>query len=505
MASFYLATAIDYVNGKPHLGHAYEKVLADTIARYRRACGDDVFFLTGVDEHGQKVQQSAKAKGLDPQQFCDGMAETFRQTWEKLDISYSRFVRTTSDKHKQVVQGFLQKLKDDGLIYFKEHEGFYSVRQEQFVTEKDMVDGKFPEIFGEVVRTKEPNYYFKLSQFREQLLAALESNKEWIIPTFRTADVRNFCSDNLDDLCISRPKSRLEWGIPLPFDENFVTYVWFDALTNYASYADIGTDASRWPCDLQIIGKDILVPAHGVYWNIMLLALGLPVPRAYLVHGWWQMQGAKISKSTGQVVDPLDLVGIHGADAFRYFVMREMVVGQDADFTTEQFERRYASDLANDLGNLVNRSISMIARYRESVCPACAIHSEMAAAAADAVREYRERMDRYEIHAGLERAWRLVQRCNQFVDEQAPWKKAKDPALTGELDCVLATLAEMVRILGILVAPVMPSISVKIFAQLGRETPQTSMADALPGTSLGGHTLGKAEPLFPRIEPAPAA
>ncbi|MDE1171343.1 MAG: methionine--tRNA ligase [Verrucomicrobium sp.] len=494
---YFLTTAIDYVNGRPHLGHAYEKILADVLVRYHRSLGEEVFFLTGVDEHGQKVQQSAQAKGMAPQAFCDGMSAHFRSLWEKLGLSFDRFVRTTDAAHKEVVRRFLQQLHDKGEIYFKEHEGFYSTRQEQFVTEKDMVDGQWPEIFGEVVRTKEPNYFFKLSQYQDWLRDYVQSHPEFVFPSFRRNEVLAALEKPLGDLCISRPKSRLEWGIPLPFDEDYVTYVWFDALINYISYADYDKPDSKWPADVHVIGKDILVPAHAVYWPIMLKALGQELPKQLLVHGWWMNRGAKMSKSVGNVIDPEPYIEKFGADALRYFVMREMVLGQDADFTDERLLQRYQSDLGNDLGNLVQRSLSMIHRYRQGVVPAVACDAGLADEAP--VAAYKEAMATGQTHLALQAVWQLVQKANQYVEQTAPWKLAKEEANAAQLDTVLASLAETVRRLAILIGAVLPETSAKIFAQLGLPA-ETLLEKAACGTSLHGRTLGQPQPLFPRLE-----
>ena len=355
--TFYITTAIDYANGSPHLGHAYEKVLTDIIARYRRLNGQEVKFLTGLDEHGQKVQMSAQKAGMNQIEICDRMAEEFQSLCEKLAISNDDYIRTSQDRHKSVVREVLQKLHDKDLIYKAQYSGYYSSRQEQFVTEKEKVDGHWPEIYGEVEEVIETNYFFKLAQFQEWLIDFINNNEDWIYPRFRTADVLQFLKEPLNDLCISRPKERLEWGIELPFDPDFVTYVWFDALTNYITVAGYGTEtfSQNWPADYHVIGKDILVPPHAVYWPIMLKALEIDLPKHLLVHGWWLSSGAKMSKSTGEVVNPLDLIEQYGADAFRYFVTREMNVGQDSEFSTELFLSRYSSDLANDLGNLVSR------------------------------------------------------------------------------------------------------------------------------------------------------
>jgi methionyl-tRNA synthetase len=499
MAKFYVTTAIDYVNGRPHLGHAYEKILADVLARYQRSLGNEVFFLTGVDEHGQKNQQSAQARGIEPQAFCDEMTGHFRGMWDRLQIRYDGFARTTDPLHKKAVRESLQKLHDKGEIYFKEHEGYYSQRQEQFVTEKDMVDGKWPEIYGDVVKTTEPNYFFKLSQYQDWLAEYIQAHPDFIFPTFRRNEVLGALEKPLNDLCISRPKSRLEWGISLPFDENYVTYVWFDALVNYVSFA-----AGNWPATAHVIGKDILIPAHAVYWPIMLKALGLEQPRQLIVHGWWMNRGAKMSKSVGNVVDPAPYVDRYGADALRYFVMRDMVLGQDSDFTDEKIQQRYQSDLGNDLGNLVNRTLSMLQRYRQGIVPAYETShltdGDRELASDEIVEEYRKAMDGYQVHAALQAVWRLIQKANQYVDQNAPWKLAKDPGLGGRLDVVLAHLAETIRRLSILVDPVLPVTAGKIRDQLRWAGSSARMEDAKFGTILQGHPAGNPEQLFPRLE-----
>jgi methionyl-tRNA synthetase len=507
--SYSLTTAIDYVNSAPHLGHAYEKVLADFFARHRRSLEADVLFLTGVDEHGQKVQQSAQREGIDPQVFCDEMSEHFRRLHQSLGVSFSKFVRTTEAYHKSVVREWLQKLHDKGEIFFQEHEGFYSVRQEQFVTEKDKIDGQWPEIFGDVIETKEPNYYFRLEPYRTRLIEYLEKNPDFIVPGFRRNELLAALEKPLDDLCISRPKSRLAWGIPLPFDEAYVTYVWFDALVNYYSFATVN-GALRWPPDLQIIGKDILIPAHGVYWPIMLFALDLALPKHLLVHGFWTNSGAKISKSNAKsLVDPVPYVEKFGPDALRYFVLREMVLGQDADFSDERFETRYQSDLAKKLGNLVQRTLSMINRYREGRVPAYAgFHltaSEEALRSDAVVEEYRRAVDQFAPHLALQAVWEFVARANQYVEETAPFKLAKDPAQAKRLDVVLGHLAESVRRLSVLVQAALPFTAEKIRAQLKLPAGPQPLRDAQFGNSLRDHVIGTPAILFPPLDEKPAS
>ncbi len=502
--SYFLTTAIDYVNSAPHLGHAYEKVLADFFSRHEKSLEKDVLFLTGVDEHGQKVQQSAQREGIDPQLFTDRMSVHFQSLHRSLGVDSTHFVRTTDAAHKRIVRDWLQRLHGKGEIFFQEHEGFYSVRQEQFVTEKDRIDGQWPEIFGEVIQTKEANYYFRLEPYRQRLLQYLEDKPEWVVPHFRRKELLGALAEPLADLCISRPKTRLEWGIPLPFDENYVTYVWFDALVNYYSFASVkGT--LRWPPDLQVIGKDILIPAHGVYWPIMLFALDLALPKHLLVHGFWTNSGAKISKSNAKsLIDPVPYVEKFGPDALRYFVLREMVLGQDADFSDERFETRYTGDLGKKLGNLVNRSLSMIGRYRDGVIPNYdGFHLEAVDAplrADTVVEEYRRAVAQSAPHLALQAVWEFVAQANQYVEETAPFRLAKDPTQAKRLDVVLGLLAETVRRLSVLIQSALPFTAEKIRAQLLLPPGPVRLEEALYGNSLRGHRIGKPEVLFPPLE-----
>jgi methionyl-tRNA synthetase len=501
---FFLTTAIDYVNGNPHLGHAYEKILSDSICRYHRSIGDDVRFLTGVDEHGQKVQQSAQKQNIPPQEFTDTMSGRFRDIYDNLRISYDQFARTTNPAHKAVVRDLLQRTYDKGDIEFRTYEGFYSTRAEQFVTEKEQVDGKWPEIYGEVVPLKEENYFFKLSKYQDWLRDYVTTHEDFIFPAFRRNEVLQALEKPLNDLCISRPKSRLAWGIPLPFNEEYVTYVWYDALVNYFSFAKSENGTNYWPATAHVIGKDIMVPPHAVYWPIMLHAVGEAIPKQLIVHGFWMNRGAKMSKSVGNIVDPVPYIEKFGADAIRYFLLREMVVGQDADFWDEKLQQRYQSDLGNDLGNLVNRSLAMIGRYRDGVVPAYDASAVTAAETdlrSDAViEEYRAAMDGIQTHIALQAIWKLVSRGNQYVEETAPWKLAKDPAQSARLDVVLAHLAETVRRLSVLIDAMLPITSDKIQTQLGLAAPQKKLSEAAFGATLSGHKVNKPEPLFPRLE-----
>jgi methionyl-tRNA synthetase len=517
MKPYYLTTAIDYANGSPHLGHAYEKVLADVIARTRRLRGEAVHFLTGLDEHGQKVQASARARGLEPQAICDTVAAEFQVLLRALGISNDDYIRTTEPRHKQVVRAVLQKLYDQGDIYLGEYRGYYSARQEQFLQEKDKVEGKWPEIYGEVVDVVETNYFFKLKQHQEWLSEFLQANPGWIVPSFRQKQVSEFLKEPLNDLCISRPQERLAWGVPLPFAENYVTYVWFDALVNYISAVGYGTPEfeKRWPADVHVIGKDILVPAHAVYWPIMLKAAGIPLPKRLLVHGFWLSGGKKESKSDIEkakaaglkVYSPLDVIPQYGADAFRYFVLREMNVGQDSEFTPEQFAVRYNSELANDFGNNVARLLNMVPRYAGGQVPAATVDEEpeqtLRAEWARQAPEIKPLCEQYQFHAVLERINSFVKALSRYLDVRVPWKLAKstEAADQARVATALAYLAEGVRLAAAAYAPFMPEISARVLGLLG-QTAVTAWAGQLEWNTarLAGATLGEKTILFPKIE-----
>ena len=507
MESFYITTAIDYVNGSPHLGHAYEKVLTDVIARFRRQMGDRVHFLTGVDEHGQKVQASAKRRGVAPQLFCDEISEEFRALLPKLEITNDDFIRTTQERHKKVVRTILQQLFDQGEIYQAEYKGFYSTRQEQFLQDKDRnPDGTWPELFGEVTEITESNYFFKLRQYQEWLVDFLTKNEDFIFPRYRQKQVLEFLKEPLNDLCISRPKERLEWGIPLPFDEGYVTYVWFDALLNY--YSAVADKPGVWPANWHVIGKDILVPPHAVYWPIMLHAAGLALPKGIIAHGWWLQKGAKMSKSTGNALNPLDLVTEFGSDAFRYFLIREMNVGQDSDFTREQFLVRYNSELANNLGNLVNRTLNMTTRFAGGIVPTVDLEEDLERGLRELWAKTRDEFiplsEGFQFHTALERAMVFLTETNAYIEKRAPWKlgkstEAKDQAL---LRTALATMAEALRLGVALIQMVTPTATRKINEVLGY-TPGAVWRDELIWDGrLGGAKVAPSLVLFPR--PAPA-
>ncbi len=518
--SFYITTAIDYVNGQPHLGHAYEKIVADVIARAHRSLGHKVFFLTGLDEHGQKVQQAAAAEAKQPQAYCDELALSWKSLIEKLEISNDDFVRTTSERHKKVVQAILSKLHKAGQFYKETYRGFYSTKEETFLTDKDRrPDGTFDPAYGEVIELEEDNYYFKLKDHQQWLIDYLETNPSFVQPDHRRNEVLGFLKHKtLEDLCITRPASRLSWGIPVPFDPEYVTYVWFDALVNYISIPAALGDAEAvtatgsqsaqqpsssnhhpelWPADVHLIGKDI-IKFHAVYWPIMLKAMGAPLPKQVLAHGFWEKDGAKMSKTTGNVVDPVAVINEWGADAFRFYVLRELDIGPDGNWTDAGFTARYEAELANGLGNLVNRSLSMLKRYRNGVVPAQS--NELAPEADRVIAETRRCFEENRLQAALLAIWSLVTRANQYVDHTAPFKLAKDPAQTARLDEVLYNLAEVCRILAVLLSPFLPATSKKIYEQLALPGSPDSFSAAKWGGLTAGHTIGSPAALFPRKE-----
>ena len=503
MKAFYLTTAIDYVNGKPHLGHTYEKVLADTIARYHRLKGERVHFLTGVDEHGQKVQQRAQAEGVDTQAYCDAMADNFVQLTQRLNLSNDDFVRTTQERHKRVVRHALQTLYDKGLIYKAEYRGFYSVKEERFLQDKDRVNGEWPSLFGEVKELVEHNYFFKLRPYQDWLIQFLKEHDDFIFPQFRQKQVLEFLKEPLNDLCISRPVERLKWGIPLPFDPQFVTYVWFDALLNYISVVGYGEPRFNdyWPADLHVIGKDILVPPHAVYWPIMLKALDVELPRHLLVHGWWLSSGEKMSKSLGNAFDLFEWLDSHGIDACRYFLLREMVTGQDCEFSMDNFVSSYNNELANEWGNLISRVLNMLKRYCHSVVPA--VHED-AISSKDLQALWQEtyagvcdNFDHYLFSQGLEKLFKFIRELNRFIEAQAPWKLSKTgtEADRHQLENTLAFLVEGIRLCAQILQVIIPDSSLKVLHALqAAENVSLKWND----TTLSGTAVAESLVLFPR-------
>jgi methionyl-tRNA synthetase len=547
MSDFFITTAIDYTNAPPHIGHAYEKILADVIARYHRLKGDDVFLLSGVDQHGQKVQQSAEKQGVAPQEFVDGITAKFTALWGKLDVQYDGWAATTDSRHKTCVQKILQRLWDEKdpatgasrWIYKAARSGYYSVRQEQFLTDKERgPDGEFGPEWGQVEFREEENYYFRLAEHKQWLLDLLDKrsreSRPLVVPDFRVSELRNAVEKIEGDLCISRPKARLSWGIEFPFDPDFVTYVWFDALVNYISFAPSydptpaevaahGTSGGRstgeqrppeeflrwWRTVTHVIGKDILIPAHGIYWPVMLKALGFADDEmpTLLVHGWWNIAGAKMSKSTGNIVDPDVLADKYGVEALRNYLMAEIRTGYDADFDEQRLVDRYNTSLANSIGNLLNRTLNMANRYRNGCLSKPAIHDPELTKHHEFIekeillgeRDYRYYLDRFEVSAAIELVGLASTACDKLVERFEPWKLAKDPIKADLLDAVLYTLAESLRIIAILISPVLPKAAAGIFAQLNWTGPMTLDAAQWGGLP-DGHVLGKPVPLFPRIE-----
>jgi methionyl-tRNA synthetase len=512
--TFYITTAIDYTNGAPHIGHAYEKILADVIARFHRLKGEAVYLLIGVDQHGQKVQQAAQKAGIPPAQYASEVTEKFTALWAKLGVGYDGWAATTDPRHRKCVERILTRLHEEGQLYKASYGGYYSVRQEQFLTDKERGEnGEFGPEWGEVVYIEEENWYFKLAPHREWLEKFVESHAEHVFPGFRQVELLNAVRKMAGDLSISRPKERLEWGIEIPFDRGYVTYVWFDALINYISFAGYLADGEAglpdfkelWPADVHVIGKDILVPAHGIYWPIMLHGLGFADEQIarLLVHGYINSSGAKMSKSLGNVVDPDALADKYGAEALRFYLMRDCTMGQDMDFAEERLVGRFNTDLANGLGNLLNRTLNMAGRYRAGVVTRAehdyADIRDVEALATATVEGFTAAMDDFQIHQALESVWAFVSRCDQLVESSAPWKLAKDPAQAARLDAVLYTLAESLRILAILAAPVLPKASAAIRAQLN-VTGEPLLANAKWGGLADGHQLGQPVPVFPRIE-----
>ena len=493
---FYITTPIYYVNDKPHIGHAYTTILADVLSRYHRAEGEDVFFLTGLDEHGQKVQQAAEERGIDPKDHCDEMAPRFLELWEKLHISNDDFIRTTEDRHVKVVQDILQIVYDNGDIYEDEYEGLYSVSEERFITEKEAESGDFRDI----KKLKEKNYFFKMSSYQQGLIDHINNNPDFIQPEHRKNEVLGFLRNPLGDLCISRPKSRLNWGIDLPFDTNYVTYVWFDALINYVTATGFGANddsySKWWPAEYHLIGKDILT-THCVYWPTMLLSAKMPLPKSIFAHGWWLMGDSKMSKSLGNVVNPLDLIEEYGVDPVRYYLMREMVLGQDANFTMESFIRRYNSDLANDFGNLLSRVSKLIEKNFDSVVPNPGENTDaenvIQNAAEKVIASIHTLIEEMKIHDALEETLQFIRGVNKYMEQQAPWKLVKeDKTAAGR---VLYTAAEALRIGTLLLEPVMPHRT-----EIVLETLSVSKRELNWGGLKAGIKLKQHPPLFPRID-----
>lgn len=515
--SFYVTTPIYYVNDEPHIGHAYTTVLADVLARFHRLIGDHTFFLTGVDEHGQKVQEAARARGVDPQTHCDEMVVRYQSLWKRLEIGNDDFIRTTEERHKRIVHAFVERIRSAGDVYDSVYEGWYCVPDERFWTEKDLAQpgNNCPLCNRPCVTLSERNYFFRMSKYQDWLIGYIRNNPEFIQPETRRNEVLGFLKKPLEDLCISRPKSRLEWGIPFSFDPDYVIYVWLDALVNYYSAViDRKRDSGApwWPADLHLIGKDILT-THAVYWPTMLKSADLPMPRTIFAHGWWLIADTKMGKSLGNVVRPIEMAEKYGHDAFRYFLMRDMVLGADANFSEESLIGRINSDLANDLGNCLNRVERMVTNYFGGMIPGPGSQDgELERALADVGRATVEGVPSLigslRLHAAIESTLQLVRATNRYLEQKAPWKAVKTdgPAAVGP---TLWTAAEALRLSASLLSPVMPAKCGEVLHRLGTlDDPAALITRSLSpdllvwGALPEGARTHPSSPLFPRIEAA---
>jgi methionyl-tRNA synthetase len=507
--SFYVTTPIYYVNDTPHIGHAYTTVAADVLARFKRLRGYDVFFLTGTDEHGQKVEKAASDAGITPMALADKVVVRYQELWKTLNISNDRFVRTTDEDHKKVAASLWETVTKAGDIYLSEYEDWYCTPCENFLTEMQLNNGKCPDCFREVERLKEQSYFFKLSLYGEKLLEYIEANPSFIEPEYRRNEVTSFLREGLRDLSLSR--TTFTWGVPVPGNDKHVMYVWFDALTNYLSGAGFPEDKRYWPADVHIIGKDIL-RFHAVYWPAFLMSAGIAVPKKVFAHGWWTVDGKKMSKSVGNVVDPFVVVSDYGVDQFRYFLLREVPFGLDGDFSIKALQGRVNSDLANDLGNLVSRSISMIIKYRDGKVPTPSVECDgerpeetiqrrLNATLVDSFDNYFEKL---QFNFALIHLWEVVRDLNRYIDLSEPWRLAKDEAESCNLSNVLYILAESLRILAVYLYPFMPASAEAIWERLGIKDKLADCRDMEKvvawSDDISGSTVTKGEPLFPKID-----
>tara|TARA_S200000501_G_scaffold67635_3_gene59190 strand:+ start:6822 stop:8312 length:1491 start_codon:yes stop_codon:yes gene_type:complete len=493
--TFFITTPIYYVNDKPHIGHAYTTILADVIARFHRNIGIDTFFLTGLDEHGQKVQLAAEKNGINPIQHCNNIAPRFTQLWEKLHISNDDFIRTTEKRHEEAVKHILLKVFNAGDIYKNVYEGLYSVSEERFITEKEAQSGDYRDI----KKLKEKNYFFRMSKYQDRLINYIKNNKNFIQPDHRKNEILSFLKKPLGDLCISRPKKRLSWGIELPFDKDYVTYVWFDALINYITAPGFLSDKKKfdklWPASCHLIGKDILT-THTVYWPTMLMSAGIELPKSIFAHGWWLIENSKMSKSIGNIVNPMDLIDDYGVDPVRYYLMREMVLGQDANFTMDSFIKRYNSDLANDFGNLLSRLSSLIKKYFNGKIPEPGIfrkeENEIKENGEELVKIINKKIVGMRIDQAIEEIMQFIRTINKYMENNAPWKLVKEDKVSASR--ILYTAAEALRISALLLSPVMPNRTALIIDVLNASGSSENWGGLEPGKLIKEH-----QPLFPRL------